>query len=186
MLLAEQSRECTIHSGDQVQVAARFVLGGGAILGSVEWFIDGVPAGMGETTNLFIPFGGTHVVDMTVTTTSGETASDTVVLEVKDTQIPTLEVAFLDARSNTIIDAVEDRGAQKVKISVIASDACDPTPQTSVDITPIYKAVNGEIIKIDPSKTYLNIDADALKLDGVAEDASGRKAYDSATLEIIR
>jgi len=179
-------RECTIQSGDQVEVEANIVLGGGAVLGSVEWFIDGAPAAMGETATLFIPFGGTHTVDMTVTTTTGETASDSTSIEVKDTQTPTLEVAFLDARTDSEINAVSAGHVKKVKISVIATDACDPNPQTNVDITPIYKAEDGEIIKIRPSKASPVIETDALKLDGVAEDASGRKAHDSATLEIIR
>jgi len=103
----------------------------------VEWFVDGEPAAMGETTTLFVPVGGNHAVYLAVTT------------------------------------------------EVAASDACDPSPKTDVEITLIYKAENGEVIRIKNQAGKLKLKADALKLDGVAEDAAGHTGRDSTVLTII-
>lgn len=176
-------RECTVTNGDQVAVSARIVLGGGARLGTVEWFVDGEPAAMGEATTLFVPLGENHTIDLTVTADTGETASDSVALEVKDTRSPGLEVAFLDARTGEVVTEVV--GGQQVQVSVVASDDCDPNPKTDVDIVPIYKAQNGEVIKIKSKAGKLKLNADGLKLDGVAEDAAGHKGRDSTVLTII-
>jgi hypothetical protein len=175
------TQECTEIGGSVVSLTVTTELVGGAELGSIEWTVDGESAGSGATLVPFMALGS-HTVEVLASTTSGESDTDSVAVEVRDTVPPDLDVAFLN-RGGEPITAID--AGNRVTTRIAATDVCDPDPVTEGAAVPVFAVSDGDTIRIQPGKTNtVKLPTTAIELSATAADASGNSTTGMAVLSI--
>ena len=175
------TKECSETDGSMIEISASVTLIGNAELGAIEWFVDGQTAGTGVTITPFLALG-THTVDSLASTTTGETDSDSLILTVRDTSPPVLDVAFIDQAGNPV---TATSAGNFVNASIIATDICDPAPATDGTAVPVFAVNNGDNIKIQSGKVNtVELPTTAIELSASATDASGNSTSGMAVLSI--
>jgi hypothetical protein len=150
-------------------------------LGAIEWFLDSQSAGNGSPITNFLSLG-THTIEAQAATTTGESASDSLTLTVRDTRPPILKVGFTDRAGNPITTS----DGKIVKTSILASDICDPNPVTEGTASPVFTVSNGDAIKIQRGKlNTVKLPTMAIELFATATDASGKSGSGIAVLSIF-
>ena len=173
------TRECAEHGGSSVTLNADVTLIGSAELGSIDWTIDGAPAGSGSSITPLLPVG-THTISVNASILSGASDTDSTSITVRDTTPPELHLAFLDEGGQTVIST--GAGTQ-VTASISASDICDPAPSTEGSATPVFEVADGDVIKIQSGKIK-ELPTTAIELSGTATDASGNRRSGMTVLTI--
>jgi len=118
----DQAAECLSHAGSSVTLTSS---GSGDSDGQVvlyEWFENGTRIATGPTPTLTLPFG-VHTILLRTTDDDGGTNDDVVIVDIRDTQAPTVAMLVSPTRlwpPNHTMHVVA-RG-------VSASDVCDPAP----------------------------------------------------------
>ena len=166
-------QECTGNSSADVSVHALPSLVGGAELDSISWIVDGDYAGSGLsiTENLSL---GAHLIEATATTTTGQSDTKSVTVEVKDTIRPVISLAFLDKKGNE----VESASPGKYVISIKITDSCDPDPQiTYSSATKSTLVSDGDVLFVNGSADNLKLPITAVRVDTSGKDASGNFAF---------
>ncbi|TNG02013.1 MAG: hypothetical protein EP297_01640 [Gammaproteobacteria bacterium] len=174
-------QECMDTGGSTVTISAETMLFGDAELASVEWTVDGVSAGSGETITPFLEVGS-HTVEALATTTTGESDTDLVIVTVTDTVAPDLEVAFVDGRSGVHVSQVERANVQWIVAHFVATDACDPNPVASG--VGGFSVQHGDLLKVQGNLNSVTMTTSELELGATATDISGNTSSGSASLYI--
>lgn len=169
------SHEC-VDGSAEVTMTAITQLFGGAMLDSISWIIDGEVAGAGMSITETLALG-THTVEATALTTTGQSDTESTTLEVEDTTRPVVKVAFLDNQGNE----VDSAGPGQVEISIKTTDSCDANPViTSSTATPSTVVADGDRLSINASKDNLKLPTTAVRVTATAKDASGNFSYTTA------
>ncbi|MDH5514993.1 MAG: hypothetical protein OEY45_07525 [Gammaproteobacteria bacterium] len=175
------THECASTNGTVVEISANLSLTGGAILESISWTVDGLPAGSGTTINTALE-PGSHDISATALTTTGETDTETVTVNIVDTTAPVLDVAFIDDRSGMPVSHIDRPNVQWIKVQVSAADACDDSPQTHA--VGGFSVQDGDLLKIQGNNDTVTMTTSKIDLSGTATDASGNSSSGIATLHI--
>lgn len=175
------TQECAETGGSTVSLSTTINLVGDATLGSIEWYIDGQVAGSGDTLTSFLTLG-THSIGALASTTTGESDSDYLDVTIIDTTAPALATGFLDQAGNPVTSTT---AGNFVRASIIATDVCDPAPDTEGAATPVFAINNGDAIKIQSGKVNtVELPTTAIELSASATDASGNSGTGMAVLSI--
>ena len=173
-------QECMIPGGSEVTINALPTVFGGAVLDSISWTIDGNDAGTGMVITEFLSLGPKSI-QAVATTTTGETATASTTVTIRDTVRPELQIAFIDNQGQQ----VENAGPGHVEISMTATDICDPNPSIGrATATPASEVLSGDIVQINAGKDNLKLPITSLRVDATAADASGNVTSNSAILGI--
>ena len=183
---AGSTQECSEEGGSNVELATDIRLINGAELSTVEWFIDGVSSGFGETFTPFLDLGA-HTIQASATTVQGPTDSDTVDVNIQDTTPPVLDLGFINTLTGEPVTEISSSAVQFVTTQMSATDICDPMPLIQAAVTPVYAVEDGDVILIRPGKfgNKLGLDTTALELRATATDSSNRGTTVSAILHVI-
>lgn len=174
-------QECSETGGSTVGLTAATNLVGGASLGRVDWVIDGASAGSGSTTSSYLALGS-HSVDVTAFTTTGESGTDSITVIVRDTTPPVLEVGFLDQSGIKITSATS---GTHLTAQISPTDVCDPAPVASGTAVPVFEIVDGDPIKLQSGKiNTVELPTTAIELSATASDTSGNSTSGMAVLSI--
>ncbi|MGD2063757.1 MAG: hypothetical protein PVF51_09290 [Nitrospirota bacterium] len=176
-------RECSEPGGTPVVATADVTLVGGAVLESLSWTVDGVDAGTGEVIQPFLSLGN-HTIAVMATADTGETATASVDVVVKDTTDPMLDVAFIDSRSGARITQIERANVQWVIASYPATDICDPAPMT--EGVGGFAVTDGDVLKIQGNNDAVILTTSQITLSATAADASGNVKSGKATLTLTQ
>lgn len=175
------TQECAETGGSTVNLSATIDLIGGAEPGTVEWYVDGAPAGNGDTLSPFLTLGN-HDIEALATTATGESDTDSLTVTVRDTTPPVLEAGFLDQAGTPVTTT---SAGNFVNASIIANDICDPNPVTEGTAVPVFAVSDGNIIKIQSGKVNtVELPTTAIELSATANDASGNSSSGTALLSI--
>jgi hypothetical protein len=172
-------QECVEIGGSNVAISAETVLFGDTELAAVEWTIDGVSAGTGETITPFLELGS-HTVEVLATTTTGENDTDSIIITVADTVAPDLEVSFVDVRSGDHVSQIARANVQWIATHFVATDACDPSPVTRG--VGGFSVEHGDTLKVQGRLNNVTMTTSELELGVTATDASGNISSGSAYL----
>jgi hypothetical protein len=172
-------QECATTGGSVVSMTANVDLLGGAALGSLEWFVDGDPAGNSETIEPFLSLGD-HTVQVVAETIDDLVATDSVHPRVKDDRVPHLDVAFVDSRSGEAITHIDRANVQWVITSFPATDVCDPEPV--VDGMVSFPMNDGDLLKIQGNNDTVLLTTSEIQAHATVRDASGNWTARTATL----
>ena len=172
-------QECTDTGGSTISMTADVVIPSGDSIQSIDWTLDGVSLSTGVAITEFISLGS-HVVNATVTTVSGLTASAVVDLSVVDTTPPAVSSDFISRITNMPID--ELRRSNFLHINAEATDICDPSPAVEAMIgAPVEDGDNVIIIQHTGS---VRISLTAIDLTVRATDSSNNTATATSSLTI--
>ena len=175
------TQECSETGGSTVELTATVTLVGGAELGSIDWFVNNESAGSGETIRPFLALGS-QTVEVFATAVTGESGNDSVIVEVKDTTAPDLEVAFLNQAGNVVTSI---SAGNHVVAHLAPTDICDPAPTAEGTAVPVFEVADGDVIKLQGGKVNtVELPTTAIELSGIATDASGNSRSGMAVLSI--
>lgn len=147
-------------------------LAGGAELDSVTWRIDDMYASMDLSITESLTLGA-HLIEATALTTTGQSDTESITVTVRDKTRPVVKVAFIDRKGNEVLSA--EHG--KFKISIAATDSCDPNPViTSSTATPTTTVSDGDRLFID-EKRGIRLPVTAVRVTVTARDASGNFSF---------
>lgn len=169
--------ECSEASGATITLDSNPTTAGIAVLERVEWTVDGVLIGQGASITEYFSLG-THIVEATAITTAGETATDSINVDITDTLSPLLQIIFLNTAGNPVTSAAS--GDYTVQYN--ASDICDPTPGIIGSATPVMTIYDGDVISIDGTTGNVALPTTAVEVSANATDASGNTATDNKIL----
>ena len=175
------TQECSATNGSFVSLTADVQLFNGAELANVSWAIDGEPVGSGESIDPFLTLGE-HSIIVTAETTTGQTSTADTTVQVSDTTVPDVDVAFIDAHSGAPVSSVDRQNAQFVITHMEAMDVCDPDPV--IVGTGGFDAANGDVLKIKGNENSVLLMTNSLLLRATATDSSDNSASDEQTLTI--
>ena len=112
-------------------------------------------------------------------TTTGQSATKSVEILVRDTTRPEIEVAFVNNRGEEV--TIADPG--KIEIVITATDVFDPAPVVSNGrAVPTFTVESGTLVTINRSLENLNLPVTSLFVDAIARDASGNAITGQNTL----
>ena len=118
----DQSAECASHAGSTVSLTAAGSTDSDGQITLYEWFENGQRIATGPTPTVTLAFGD-HTIILRTTDDDGGTNDDVVVVNVRDTQPPTLAMVV----SPTSLWP-PNHTMHVVARGVSASDVCDPAP----------------------------------------------------------
>ena len=111
------------------------------------------------------------------TTTTGQSDTESVMVEVKDTIRPLIYLAFLDNQGNE----VESASPGKYVINIEITDSCDPDPQiTFSSATKTSLVSDGDVLFVSRSSDNLKLPITAVRVDASGKDASGNFAFSAS------
>lgn len=173
------TQECTVSGGANVTMDTSIIVPDDDSVASINWMIDGNPAGSGSMITEFLSLG-THQVEVTLTTTNGlsDTASTNVVIE--DTTAPVVSADFIN--SFTGMSVTDLQRFNFLRIQAAASDVCDPNPQVDAMIgAPVN---DGDAVFI--MKYFGNVSINLTKIDLTvrATDSQNNVSSQTATINI--
>ena len=132
----DQAAECASHAGSSVTLTSAGSSDSDGQITLFEWFENGRRIATGPTPTVTLAYGP-HTIILRTTDDDGGTNDDVVVVNIRDTQAPTVAMLVsptsLWPPNHTM--HVVSRGAS-------ASDVCDPAPAVAFAITS-DEAVNG-------------------------------------------
>lgn len=177
------NQQCNDVGGNHIEFTATVNLSGGAEIASIDWMVDGEPAGSGMSITPFISLGS-HSVSVTANGISGiyDTASTSI--QVVDTQNPSLSIEFVDSRTGQTMTSVDGSNVTFVEVRLNGSDVCDSNVDTSGVAKPVFDISDGEVIKIQGNKGKVTMPTSAIEITATAIDDSGNKQLDQAILSI--
>lgn len=177
------TQECTEYGGNTVGLTAAILLQPDVEVATIEWFVDGLNVGSGESLMHFIA-AGEHEIELLVTTTTGITANDLETIVIQDTTPPDLEVAFLSVRTGEPVDTAGGTGSKFVITSILATDVCDIDPLIEADLVmPVSAVEDGQIIRVGKDK--IKSDISVIRLVATASDAAGHATTEQAVLQLV-
>jgi hypothetical protein len=162
------TQECTATDGNRVSMTATPVAPNGDAVASIDWTVDGIPAGSGTTITVFMGLGA-HSVEVDVITSNGLTTSDSETVTVEDTTAPLIKSAFMDPRNGNVITTVSRSGP--IEIAARATDLCDPAPTVSAVVGAPVDDKQG--LKVAKNAGKVSINTPNLTLSVKAKDKSG-------------
>lgn len=172
-------QECTSHDGATVTANANVYVPEGDALASVEWTLNGDQIGSGEQVTQILALGR-NTLTAQLLTQSGAAASASSTVTVRDTQAPTVNAAFIDARTGAPVTHV-DRNSH-LSIQARAMDACDPAPAVQAMLgAPV---ADGGAVAIQVERDRVSLSMPRLQLSVTARDASNNAASGAASLTI--
>lgn len=171
--------ECTSESGASMQANANITTTDINDIVSVNWFIDGLSVGSGNTVD-FVASLGSHELSVEVDTVSSGVLQDSVTLSVVDTASPDLSIQFIDQRSGLEVTQVPAKGREFISINYDVNDLCDPSATAIGTAAPVSPADEGSIIKIFKGQLVTS----AVNVSATAIDSSGNKTQEEARLLI--
>ena len=172
-------QECSATGGSSISMTANTTLSEGDSIQSIDWSIDGIIVSSGGMITEFISLGN-HVINATVTTVNGLTASTAVNLSVNDTTPPVVSSEFINRITN--MPAVELRRFNLLEIQAEATDICDPAPAVEAMFG---AAVNdGDNVFIMKYFGNVSIGVAAIDLTVRATDSSNNTSSATTTLNI--
>ena len=176
-------QQCDEVGGKYVELAATVDLGGGAVLDSIEWTVDGNSAGLGGSIMPFLSLGA-HSISATATGVSGiyDTASSSV--SIVDTVRPDLSIEFIDTRTGQVVTSVEGARTSFIGVRLSGMDACDADVDISGVAKPAYAILAGEVIKIQGNNRDVDMPTTAIEVTATATDDSGNQQLGQAILPI--
>lgn len=178
--------ECDTTGGSNIMLVANIELFNGGSISGVEWFIDGVLAATGESTNVFMSLGN-HDVEMRVSVQTGQVMeiSKTVTVSITDTTKPVVDAHFINAIYGNIVTEIDSENTTFVQVVVNPADICDPAPViTSTTMTPTYNSSNGDIIRIRPQRGDIRFPMTAIELETHVVDAAGNTQQATSILNV--
>lgn len=125
----DQAAECASHAGTSISLTSAGSDDSDGHITRYEWFENGKLIATGPTPTVTLAFGP-HTILLRTTDDDGGTNDDVVVVDIRDTQGPTVAMALSPTRlwpPNHTMHVVA-RG-------VSASDVCDPAPALRFTIT---------------------------------------------------
>lgn len=173
------TQECSETGGSMVSLSATIDVVGGAVPGSIEWFVDGESTGTGETATPFLALGS-HTVEALASSTTGETGTDSITVLVQDTAPPDLDVAFINQAGEPITTA---GAGTRVTTRILPNDICDPDPAAEGTASPVFAVNDGDPIKVQSGKIK-DLQTTAVELSASTTDASGNSNSGMAVLLI--
>ncbi len=176
-------QECNSTGGNSVELNAQVELQNGAELASIDWTVDGNPAGSGASISPFLSLG-THNISVTATGISGISDTDSTNVVIRDTTKPNLSIDFIDTRSGLPVSSIDDASVSFVEIRLASSDICDSDAATSGVAKPVFAVMGSEVIKIQGNNNTVDMPTTAVEVSASAIDDSGNKMLDSAVLPI--
>lgn len=172
-------QECSTTGGTVVTVSSESILPNGDTVASITWTVNGVVVGTGESIDAHLVLGS-NTISADLLTTLGNTASDTVNVEVSDTTAPVITAGFFDPKTGYPVSQITH--SESVVIRYSAVDACDSDPSINAMIG---TSVNdGQLFNATTSGKFILKEVESLNLVAQAMDASGNKATQDATLSI--
>ncbi len=171
--------ECSEQSGSTITLDSNTTTGGIAVLDRIEWTIDNVLVNQGSSFTEFYSLGS-HIVVATAITTTGDTASDTVNIDINDTVSPVLQVEFFDIGGSQVTTAVD--GDYTVQYN--NTDICDSSPVVTGTAKPVMAVESGDIISISASSGDVVLPTTAVEVSASSTDASGNSTTDTKVLFI--
>jgi len=174
------TQECASTGGNSVVISAEAVIPPGDTLATIDWTVDGSPAGSGSSITPFLSLGS-HNITVDITTANGLSDSASEAVTVEDTIPPVVSGVFLDPRNGEVITTVLRSGP--VEVSAEAADICDPAPLVNALIgAPIEDAQGVHVAK---NVGRVSFEAPNLTLSVTAADASGNTDSAVTTLTIV-
>jgi len=177
------SQQCNEADGKHVELVADIALKGGAELASVDWSVDGNPAGSGLSVTPFLSLGA-HSISVTATGVSGVSDTASTNLQIIDTIKPSLAIEFVDTRSGQTISSVEGEGVSFVEVRLNSTDSCDSNVDVSGVAKPVTAIMGGEVFKIQGNNNNVDMPTTAIEVTATATDDSGNKQLDQMVLPI--
>lgn len=181
------TQECTSDSSAEVSINALPTLIGGTELDDVYWTVDGESAGsgLGITESLGL---GSHTVEATAVTTTGESDDATTNVFVQDTTRPEVSVDFISKNGRGPIIDVENEVASpgRYEISIKIADSCDPEPKiTHSEAREIMVVDDGDTIAVTRRIDNLKLPKSGVTVQAGGQDASGNRSLSvSKTLKL--
>jgi hypothetical protein len=177
------TQECTETGGSIVSIFADITLTGGAELVSVDWTVDGSSAGAGSSITPFLALGS-NTIGVRAVTTTGQSDTDSIAVNVIDTQPPVVDPHFIDRRTGEPVSTISTRGTSLVITSFGATDVCDPEPQAHGVVTPTFGVNDGDTIDVQGTRQTVDLPTSALHLTVTATDSSGNTGNGQTILSI--
>jgi hypothetical protein len=180
-------QECSSDLSADVTVNANPNLIGDAELDDVFWTVDGETSvtGLSITENLSL---GSHVIEATALTTTGETDETSISVVVQDTIRPIVNVDFISKKGRGEVIDVENEIASpgKYQVSVKITDSCDPDPVIShSEAREVTLIDDGDIIKITNKVDNLKLSKSGVTVQASGHDTSGNNSISvSKTLKL--
>lgn len=177
------NQQCDEIGGTHVELTAAVDLGGGAVLDSIEWTVDGNPAGSGAAITPFLSLG-THAVSVTAFSTLGIADTASANVNVIDTVQPELRIEFIDRRSGEVVTSVEGPRTSFIEIRLAGTDACDGEVEVTGVAKPTFVVQGGEVIRIQGRNQEVEMPTSAIEVTATATDDSGNQKLGQAILQI--
>lgn len=178
-------QECISPNGTNVFITSIIDTADPALIDYISWTIDGEHYGYGASISPLLSMG-VNKVAVTAALITTETATDTIDIEVSDTQPPSVFAGFFDVNTNQEITQASSRS--KVFPVVNATDTCDPEPKVTAIVG--VSADNGGVFTFDKSRKALSLkstsDEEDAILSVVATDSSGNVAIERVELRILQ
>lgn len=176
-------QECSETGGSKVDMTADVTLTGGTELASIEWTVNGTSAGSGSSITSFLALGP-NTVDVMAVTTTGESDTKSIVVNVEDTTRPVVKAHFIDSRTGELVSSIDSSRTRFVTTSIVATDICDAQPNAYGVVTPTYGVNDGDTIQIQGNNQMVDLSTSALHMSATAVDASGNTGNGQAIMFI--
>ena len=171
--------ECSSHDGNIIEASADIDTTDLNDITSINWLLDGVHVGLGESVSVLIPFGS-HNLAVVVDTVESGIVESSVEVVVGDTTPPNLGIRFVDERNGLEITEVSSKGRNSVTVIYDVTDVCDPSPTVSGISSPVNVTNNGDTITVKRQ-----LETSAVNVSAKATDASGNIVRNEAILLIV-
>lgn len=178
-LIGGAIHECSSHDGSIIEASVDIDTTDINDITSINWLLDGVHAGLGESVSVLTPFGSHNLAVVVDTVESGIVESSVEVI-VGDTTPPNLGIRFVDERNGLEITEVSSKGRNSVSVIYDVLDVCDPAPMVSGISSPVKLTNNGDTITI-----IRQLQTSAVNVSAKATDASGNVVRNEALLLIV-
>ena len=186
-------QECRSHTGNDVTMRMSYSIRGNAstnpdaALKSIDWYLDGtlVSTGTSSTSDITVSLGN-HNIKVVASLAGGASDSRTQYVNIVDRTSPTVEVTFTDTRSALEVDAIDESRMYFVNPVIVATDICDPAPQTNASAAPVHEIFSDTVLSIQGNLGKITMPATGVEVKVVASDASGNNSSTIKTLPIIQ
>lgn len=173
------SHECSSYDGNIIEAIADITTTDTNDITSINWLLDGVHAGLGDSVSVLTPVGS-HDLTVVVNTVGSGIVQDSAAVEVGDSIPPSLGIRFINEKNGQEVTEVSKKGKKSVTVVYDVLDVCDPTPMVSGISSPVELTNNGDTITI---KRQLK--TSAVNVSAKATDASGNIVRNEALLLIV-
>jgi len=172
-------QECSMAGGSSVHMTAIPTLPDDDSVSSIEWTINGQPAGVGADISHYLTLGN-NTIEVLLTTINGGTDTISAVVRVNDTTPPIVSADFINRLNGMSVTELQRFNMLKIKAGAV--DVCDPEP--------IVEAMIGAPVNNNDSvfimKYFGNVSLNLSKIDLSvrATDNQGNSSKQTATINI--